>query len=307
MKLLTRLLVFPALLLGTTFCAKNQPDPTPNSAVTTTAGISNAISPEPASFGVANCRTDTTSTGNFLYREAYNLSATDDATFRNVKSQLLANPGFTISATGTVSGTNDDARINNFSSNINGIFLQYDDYLVRFGQYGAVENPDYIKSNIRDYFEGSFNPDDSRNSSLAQADKDQLRQLYVAAKPQMERALRMYDKLAVCEGVKSTASRLAAPNEKLISFEEYQKLPAAMRPPLPAMKFSSFFRVLTKALHIAVTVVVNVVSGVSSGMKVGKLICGAPCGTVGSYIGGAYGFIQGLVKVGQNKCYWGPC
>lgn len=307
MKLLTRLLVFPALLLGTTFCSKNQADPTPTATTTTTTGISNVVSPEPASFGVSNCRTDTTGTGNFLYKEAYNLSGTDAATFRNVQAQLVSNPGFTISSTGTVSGTNDDARINNFASNVNALYLQYDDYLVRFGQYGAVENPDYIKSNMRDYFDANFNPDDSRNSSLAQADKDQLRQLYVSAKPQMERVLRMYDKLAACEGVKATSARTAAPNEKLITFEQYQQLPAAMRPPLPAMKFSSFFRVLSKAVHIIVTVVVNVVSGVSAGMKTGKAICGASCGTVGSFIGGAYGFIQGLIKVGQNKCQFGPC
>lgn len=304
MKLLTRLLVFPALLLGTTFCAKNQPDPTP--AVTATRTTA-AVSPEPASFGVSSCRADTTGTGYYLYNEAYNLAATDDATFRSVKAQFTSNPGFTISSTGTVSGTNDDARINNFSSNVNGIFMQYDDYLVRYGQYGAVENPDYIKSNLRDYFEGSFNPDDSRNSSLSQTDKDQLRQLYVAAKPQLERALRMYDKLAPCEGVKASASRTAAPSDKLISFEQYLRLPAAQRAPLSTAKFSSFFRALSKAVHIVVTVVVNVVSGVSSGMKVGKAICGAKCGVAGSFIGGAYGFIQGIVKVTQNKCQWGPC
>jgi hypothetical protein len=304
MRFLTRLLVLPALVLGTTFCAKNQPDPTPSA---TASGTSAAVSPEPASLGVANCRADTTGTSTFLYGEAYNLSGTDGSTFRNVKSQLLSSPGFTISSTGTVSGTNDDARINGFSNNVNGIFLQYDDYLVRYGQYGAVENPDYIKSNVRDYFEGSFNPDDSRNSSLAQADKDQLRQLYVAAKPQLERALRMYDKLSVCEGVKPSTARTAAPDPRLISFEQYQKLPAAMRPPLSAMRLSGFFRALTKAVHIAITVVVNVVSGVSAGMKVGKTICGATCGTVGSFIGGAYGFIQGIIKVGQNKCQFGPC
>lgn len=303
MKLVTRLLVLPLLLLGTTFCTKNQSDPTPNPTAATT---SDAVAPT-TTIGVSGCRTDTAGTGKFLYQEAYNQAGTDEATFRNIKAQLVTNPGYTISANGTVSGTGDDSRINGYSGTLNAIFLQYDDYLARYGQYGAVENPDYIKQNIRDYFETSFNPDASSNSNLAQADKDRLRQLYTVAKPQMERAIRVYESLAPCEGVKATASRTAAPDKRLISFEQYLKLPAAQRPPLPAMKLSGFFRILSKAVHIVITVVVNVVSGVSQGQKVGNAICGAKCGTVGSFIGGAYGFIQGLIKVGQNKCQFGPC
>lgn len=305
MKLLTRLLVFPALLLGTTFCSKNQPNPAPTSAVAT-AGNRNALSIEESTIlGVTDCRADTTGTGALLYNEARKLSDTDDDTFRKLKSELADKPSYTVADDGNVSGTNDDERINAYSRNVNETLLKYDDYLAQYGKDGATENPDYVKSIIRDNFERSFNPDDDHNGKLSDIDKEQLRQLYTASKPQMDRALSMYDKLAACDGVK-TGARTAAPNGKLISFEEYLQSPAAARSHTSAMRFG-FFKALVKAAHIVATVVTNVVSAVSSGMKIGKAICGTKCGVVGGFIGGAVGFIQGIVKVTQNKCQWGPC
>lgn len=87
----------------------------------------------------------------------------------------------------------------------------YDDYISRYELYGAVEDPQWVKNNIRHAFEMISHP--VYSDGLTSTQQEELTALTDATRPQLERALALYDALFQCEPA-SLSAQAATTNKK---------------------------------------------------------------------------------------------